>query len=105
MGLTMIYGVLRILHVAHAAVYALGAYAGFTVYVTTGNIILAGAFAIAASIAAGHLIQRFVYRAGIRQAAPYSTHPKRRRLFVSKRNDRNCLGVLPARISCWHTLC
>jgi branched-chain amino acid transport system permease protein len=61
MGLTMVYGVLRILHVAHAAVYALGAYAGFTVYVATGNIILAGALAIAASIAAGHLIQKFVY--------------------------------------------
>lgn len=61
MGLTMVYGVLRILHIAHAGVYALGAYAGLTLYLATGNILAAGAVAIAASITVGYLIQRFVY--------------------------------------------
>jgi branched-chain amino acid transport system permease protein len=61
MGLTMVYGVLRILHIAHAGVYALGAYAGLTIYQATGNILAAGAVAIAASITVGYLIQRFVY--------------------------------------------
>jgi branched-chain amino acid transport system permease protein len=32
MGLSMVYGVLKVLHVAHAAVYAVGAFVGVTVY-------------------------------------------------------------------------
>lgn len=61
MGLTMVYGVLRILHIAHAAVYALGAYAGLTVYMNTGNIIAATISAIGVSIVAGYSIQKYIY--------------------------------------------
>ena len=37
LGLTMVYGVLRVLHVAHAGVYALGAYAGVWAYRASGS--------------------------------------------------------------------
>jgi branched-chain amino acid transport system permease protein len=37
-GLTMVYGLLRILHVAHAAVYTLGAFVGFTVWQAGGGL-------------------------------------------------------------------
>jgi branched-chain amino acid transport system permease protein len=61
MGLTMVYGVLRILHIAHAGVYALGAYTGLTVYANTGNILAAAVSAMGVSILVGHLIQKYVY--------------------------------------------
>src|SRR5256885_1911066 len=37
-GLTLVYGLLRILHIAHAAVYALGAYVAVIVANATGAI-------------------------------------------------------------------
>ena len=39
-GLTLVYGLLRILHVAHAAVFALGAYVTVLVANATGSISL-----------------------------------------------------------------
>ena len=39
-GLTLVYGLLRILHVAHAAVFALGAYVTVLVANATGSIAL-----------------------------------------------------------------
>jgi len=37
LGLTMVYGILRILHVAHAGIYALGAYVGLLSFRLIGN--------------------------------------------------------------------
>ena len=37
-GLTLVYGLLRILHIAHAAVYAFGAYVAVIVANATGMI-------------------------------------------------------------------
>ncbi|MDR7435832.1 MAG: branched-chain amino acid ABC transporter permease [Armatimonadota bacterium] len=37
-GLTLVYGLLRVLHVAHAGVYAVGAYGGWLAYTLTGNL-------------------------------------------------------------------
>ena len=39
-GLTLVYGLLRILHIAHAAVFALGAYVTVMVANATGSIAL-----------------------------------------------------------------
>jgi branched-chain amino acid transport system permease protein len=36
-GLTLVYGLLRILHIAHAGVFALGAYMAVTVGNATGH--------------------------------------------------------------------
>jgi branched-chain amino acid transport system permease protein len=61
-GLAMIYGVLRVLHIAHAGIYTAGAYLGLYFYNLTGNLVIAvvGAMLIAGVL--GALIERFVYR-------------------------------------------
>ena len=41
LGLTLVYGLLRILHVAHAALFTLGAYLGVIVTNMTGSLALA----------------------------------------------------------------
>jgi len=40
LGLTLVYGLLRILHVAHAALFTLGAYVGVIVTNATGSLVL-----------------------------------------------------------------
>lgn len=59
LGLTIVYGVLRILHVAHASVFVLGAYVGLTVYTSTGSLVLA-LVAPAATCAVGGLLMYLV---------------------------------------------
>jgi branched-chain amino acid transport system permease protein len=61
-GLAMIYGVLRVLHIAHAGIYTAGAYLGLYFYNLTGKLVIAvvGAMLIAGIL--GALIERFVYR-------------------------------------------
>lgn len=62
LGLTLVYGLLRILHVAQATVFTLGAYVGLLVANHTGSLV--GAF-IAAALAAGllgPLVYQFIYR-------------------------------------------
>jgi branched-chain amino acid transport system permease protein len=61
LGLTMVYGVLRVLHIAHAAVFTLGAYAGLWTFGRTGSFGLALAGAMAAAVAAGLAMERWVY--------------------------------------------
>lgn len=61
LGLTMVYGVLRVLHVAHAGVYALGAYIGLWSFRATGNFWLSLVTAMVACALAGLIIERFLY--------------------------------------------
>jgi len=61
MGLTMVYGVLRILHIAHAAIYALGAYAGLFSFLFFHNFLIAFLIAMVTCALAGILMQRFIY--------------------------------------------
>jgi branched-chain amino acid transport system permease protein len=61
-GLAMIYGVLRVLHIAHAGVYTAGAYLGLYFYNLTGNLAVAVIGAMIAAGLIGVLIERFVYR-------------------------------------------
>lgn len=62
LGLTLVYGLLRILHVAHAALFTLGAYVGVLVCNASGS--LAVAFVCAAVVAgiAGVLMYRLAYQ-------------------------------------------
>ncbi len=60
-GLTMVYGILRILHIAHAAVFVSGAYLGLVVYTYTQSLILALILAAVGCSIFGWLIQRFLY--------------------------------------------
>ena len=61
LGLALVYGILRILHVAHAAVYTVGAYAGVFIYQFTGSLTLCFLGSMACCALLGVLIERFVY--------------------------------------------
>ncbi|HZD55643.1 MAG TPA: branched-chain amino acid ABC transporter permease [Anaerolineales bacterium] len=60
-GLTMVYGVLKVLHIAHAAVYTVGAFTGLLVFSWLGNFWLALAVAVLVSGVVGVLIYRATY--------------------------------------------
>jgi branched-chain amino acid transport system permease protein len=61
LGLTMVYGVLRVLHIAHAAVFTLGAYGGLWAFRATGSFWAALAAAMASAVLAGLAMERWVY--------------------------------------------
>jgi branched-chain amino acid transport system permease protein len=61
LGLTMVYGVLRVLHVAHAGIYALGAYTGLVAFRTMGSFWLSLVVAMGVCALAGVLVERFLY--------------------------------------------
>lgn len=60
-GLTLVYGLLRILHVAHAAVFALGAYVTVLVANASGSIALGFLASIAVTPLFGMAIYRLLY--------------------------------------------
>lgn len=61
MGAALVYGILRILDLANAAAYAVGAYAGLFLYVATGNAALAFAGALMLTSLFGVVIQKYLY--------------------------------------------
>jgi len=61
LGLALVYGILRILHVAHAALYTVGAYMGLLFFNLTGSLILGFLGSMACCAFLGVLIERFVY--------------------------------------------
>ena len=68
-GLTLVYGLLRILHIAHAGVFALGAYMVVTVANATGNLALGFLVAAAVSGLAGIAIYRLAYQPILQHSA------------------------------------
>jgi branched-chain amino acid transport system permease protein len=62
LGLTLVYGLLRILHVAHAALFTLGGYIGVIVTNQTGSFALALALAMVLVGILGIAIYRFAYK-------------------------------------------
>ncbi|MCS7233068.1 MAG: branched-chain amino acid ABC transporter permease [Synergistetes bacterium] len=61
MGLAMVYGILRILHVAHAGIYTIGAYIGLYLFNLTESFLISSIFSMALCAVIGVAIQRFVY--------------------------------------------
>jgi branched-chain amino acid transport system permease protein len=61
LGLTMVYGILRILHVAHAGIYTLGAYVGLLAFRFVGDFWLSLLVGMAGAAAAGYLVERLLY--------------------------------------------
>jgi len=61
-GLTLVYGLLRILHVAHAGLFALGAYLGLLITNASGSLILAMPLAAALVGAVGMAVYRLCYQ-------------------------------------------
>ena len=70
LGLALVYGILGVLHVAHAGIYTIGAYVGYGVFVATGSLALAFAVSMAFCALAGVAIERFVY-APLMKYPPY----------------------------------
>ncbi|GAB1391205.1 MAG: branched-chain amino acid ABC transporter permease [Rubrivivax sp.] len=62
LGLTLVYGLLRILHVAHASLFTLGAYVGVLAANAGAGLPLAFAAAMLAAGAAGVLMFRLAYQ-------------------------------------------
>ena len=62
LGLTMVYGVLRILHFGHGAVYALGAFLALASLQLGIPFLLAAVLAVAGAALTGVLIERVFYR-------------------------------------------
>jgi len=61
LGLALVYGILRILHIAHAAVYTAGAYLGLWTFQWSGSLLLGALVAMAGCSAFGVGIERLVY--------------------------------------------
>lgn len=61
-GLTIIYGTLGVLNLAHGALYTLGAYAGFVAYQATGSFVVAIAAGALVTLLIGLVLERCVIR-------------------------------------------
>ena len=61
-GLTLAFGVMRIVNIAHGSFYMLGVYVAYTVTTRTGSLLLGVAVALVAVAAIGFLMQRFFLR-------------------------------------------
>ena len=61
LGLTITYGILKILHIAHAGVYLWGAYLGYLSYIYTGSVIVSLLVASFGAALIGVAIERIFY--------------------------------------------
>ncbi|MCC7347664.1 MAG: branched-chain amino acid ABC transporter permease, partial [Variibacter sp.] len=61
-GLTLVFGVMDFINLAHGVQYMLGAYLAVTFYALTGNFFSALALALAAALAFGLLLEFLVFR-------------------------------------------
>jgi branched-chain amino acid transport system permease protein len=61
-GLTLIFGVLGVINLAHGSLYMIGAYVAFVVARQTGSLWFALPVAIAGGVILGTLLERFLFR-------------------------------------------
>jgi branched-chain amino acid transport system permease protein len=61
MGATLVYGILRVLDIANAGAYVIGAYIGMTIYALTGNLFASLVATLIVSGLIGVVIERFIY--------------------------------------------
>jgi branched-chain amino acid transport system permease protein len=61
-GLTLIFGVLGVINLAHGSLYMIGAYVAYTVAKLTGSLWLALPVAIIGGVVLGSLLERFLFR-------------------------------------------
>ena len=61
-GLTLVFGVMNFINLAHGVQYMLGAYLAVTFYDLTGHFLLAAALALVAALVFGLLLELLVFR-------------------------------------------
>src|SRR6266705_3213737 len=65
-GLTLIFGIMGVINLAHGSFYMLGAYAAFTLSALTGNLLVAIALGVVLAVVFGYLLEwaffSFLYR-------------------------------------------
>lgn len=61
MGASLVYGILRILDLANAAAYAIGAYTGVFIFMSTGSVAVSFIGALLLTSFFGLVVQRFLY--------------------------------------------
>jgi branched-chain amino acid transport system permease protein len=61
-GLTLIFGIMGVINLAHGSFYMIGAYLAFWLQRTTGNFALALAVGLVVSVALGWLVERLLIR-------------------------------------------
>ena len=61
-GLTLAFGVMKIVNIAHGSFYMLGVYIAYSVILRTGSLLLGALIAVAAVAAVGFVMQRFFLR-------------------------------------------
>ena len=61
-GLTLVFGIMQVINLAHGSFYMIGAYVGATVTAQTGSFLLGVAAALAAAALAGMLVEVIVLR-------------------------------------------
>jgi branched-chain amino acid transport system permease protein len=66
-GLTMVYGILHLINLAHGELFMIGAFAAFACYTVTGSYGAAVAGAVIVTALAGLLIERLIFRPLARQ--------------------------------------
>jgi len=69
-GLAMVFGLLRVLHIAHAGLFTLGGYLGLVITNATGSFALGMLLSMVAVAACGMLMYRFCYEPILEQP-PY----------------------------------
>ncbi|SDH78525.1 branched-chain amino acid ABC transporter permease [Variovorax sp. OV700] len=69
-GLAMVFGLLRVLHIAHAGLFTLGGYLGLVITNATGSFALGMVLSMVAVAACGMLMYRFCYEPILEQP-PY----------------------------------
>jgi branched-chain amino acid transport system permease protein len=67
-GLTMVYGILHVINLAHGEIFMIGAFVAYACYTLTGSYAVAIVGAILATAFVGLLIERLVFRPLARQA-------------------------------------
>jgi branched-chain amino acid transport system permease protein len=57
-GLTLVFGIMNFVNLAHGSLYMLGAYFGSTVYGVSGSFVLAGCAAVLGTLTVGVVVER-----------------------------------------------